>query len=108
MQIHLLKKVQHFGTDHPPTVVASGIVGQLQIQCSKGREQNFWNFSDFIVEPSYHHIYTYKPPLFARSWPIHMYLPYLRRAVVTSCDVTDVHCDATSQLEFIVFDPSIT
>ena len=77
------------------------------IQCSKGREQNFGNFSNYIVKLSYHLIYTYrwyKSSLFACTRPalsfsFSIYLPYLRVVVASQiiCDVTDVHYDAKKQ-----------
>ena len=42
------------------------------VQCSKAKEQIFSNFSNYIVKPSYHLIYTYKrykSSLFARTRP---------------------------------------
>ena len=49
-------------------------------------------FSNYIAKPPTIFIYTYKLSLFARTRPA-LYLPYLRRTVVTSPTICDVHYD---------------
>ena len=74
----------------------------------QGKRAKFWNN---IVKPSYHLIYTHKPSLFARIWPVlhifscSIYLAYLRRAIV----ISQIICQQPSrQLEFLIFKPIIS
>ena len=77
-----------------------GCVLNIDVQCSKAREQNFGNSLNYIVKSSYHSIYTYKRRVnltaCAVSFSFSIYFPHLRSAIVPSriCDVIDVHHDA--------------
>ena len=73
-----LTKKTHICTGRTGTYIPAHITtlttrkGYVHIQCSKAKEQNFSNFSNYIVKPSYHLIYTYKrykSSLFARTRP---------------------------------------
>ena len=91
----------------------------MEAECSAPRqESNTFEIhaSKYIVKPFYHLIYTYEwwKSLFSHTMPalsfsFSIYLPYLRRTVVTSQIICALWCQQTiSQVVFLVFESVLT